>query len=354
MDINEIQAIVVFDENKKSAGAVWRQDRINKGDTLPTDFALNKFMTAASPITITTGSDSIGSLKIYYSYMFLKADAIKLKEEADAKQKASEREVSAYQSMMMGYQVIGLIILVIIFFLIRRSLNPLRMLANTIQDVEQNGLFGKRLNVAGMDEIGVTSSAFNSLMGNLQESFDEINTAVKGLAKGDLTLRVNGDYAGDINEMSININQCIEMLSATISQVISSAQTVNSGALEISTSAQTLADGTSDQAANLEETSSTMSVVETQTKQNNKNANDAQVLTTQTQEIVQKGNEHMKEMLGSMSEINETSLNVTKIIKVIEEIAFQPNLLSLNAAVEAASAGKFGKGFAVVAEEEGQ
>lgn len=354
MDIKEIQAIVVFDEDRKSVGAAWRKDSINNADAFPADFALDTFLTMSSRIT--AGSDSVGSLKIYYSDMFLKANGKRLRDEANVQQKASEKEVSAYQSTMMGYQVAGVIILLIIFIgiiflLIRRILKPLSMLARTIQDVEQNGLFERRVNVKGMDEIGVTSSAFNSLMGNLQESFDEINKAVKCLAEGDLTLRVNGDYQGDINEMSTNINQCIEMLSQTISQVISSAQSVNSGALEMSASAQTLADGTSAQAANLEETSSTMGVVETQTKQNNKNANDAQLLTNQTQEIVQKGNEQMKEMLESMNEINETSLNVTKIIKVIDEIAFQTNLLALNAAVEAARAGKFGKGFAVVAEE---
>ena len=94
-----------------------------------------------------------------------------------------------------------------------------------------------------------------------------------------------------------------------------------------------------------------MSEVGSRANASNDNASQAAQLTTQTMEVANRGNAQMKEMLSSMDKINNSSADISKIIKVIDEIAFQTNLLALNAAVEAARAGKYGKGFAVVAEE---
>ncbi|MBU2647671.1 methyl-accepting chemotaxis protein [bacterium] len=116
-------------------------------------------------------------------------------------------------------------------------------------------------------------------------------------------------------------------------------------------SAQVIADGTTHQAASLEEVASSMTDVSAQSQENNTNATNVQELVKQTLDVVERGNNQMGDMLQSMDKINETSAKVTKVIKVIDEIAFQTNLLALNAAVEAARAGKYGKGFAVVAEE---
>ncbi len=120
---------------------------------------------------------------------------------------------------------------------------------------------------------------------------------------------------------------------------------------QISSSSQALASRTTQQAASLEETSSSMSEVGSRAKANTENANQAARLSGKTLEIVNRGNEQMKEMLSFMEKINSSSSDISKIIKVIDEIAFQTNLLALNSAVEAARVGKYGKGFAVVAEE---
>ncbi|MBU2648928.1 methyl-accepting chemotaxis protein, partial [bacterium] len=137
----------------------------------------------------------------------------------------------------------------------------------------------------------------------------------------------------------------------SITQVVNAAEQVNSGAGQIASASQALASGTTEQAASLEETSSSMSEVGSRAKINNENANQAVQLSNQTLEIVNRGNAQMEAMLASMDKINNSSGDISKIIKVIDEIAFQTNLLALNAAVEAARAGKYGKGFAVVAEE---
>lgn len=253
-------------------------------------------------------------------------------------------------SIMVGISAIAVFLSVFIVIVLNRLITrPLMDLVNLVASIEQEGDFSKRIVEARKDEIGQIGCVFNNLLDTLETTFEEVNRVMESVENGDLTREIASKYNGNLNGSTIN--RAVDMLGRMISQVMLASQEFSACSRDLSQAAENLSSGTSQQAASLEEITSSLQEVDTQTKNNNENASNARELTDQTLKIVQQGNEKMNKMLSSMQKINDTSSDVTRVIKVIDEIAFQTNLLALNAAVEAARAGKYGKGFAVVAEE---
>ncbi|MEW6658280.1 MAG: methyl-accepting chemotaxis protein [Thermodesulfobacteriota bacterium] len=143
----------------------------------------------------------------------------------------------------------------------------------------------------------------------------------------------------------------VKQLKRLISSVTESSTQVSAGALQVSGASQSLAEGAAQQASSLEETTASLEEMGSMTQQNADNANQANVLVTESGRVVERANASMSDLTNSMKEISLASHETAKIIKTVDEIAFQTNLLALNAAVEAARAGDAGAGFAVVADE---
>jgi len=195
------------------------------------------------------------------------------------------------------------------------------------------------------------SNGLNRLVGIADNVISDVVNMFDGLAKGDLTRQIDGEYEGQFEKLQQDANATASRLTEVIGGINESANTVTSGAEEIAQGNADLSQRTEEQAASLEETASSMEQMTATVTQSAQNATIANELAQEANTKADHGGKVVEQAVTAMEAINDSSKRISDIIGVIDEIAFQTNLLALNAAVEAARAGEQGRGFAVVAGE---
>ena len=230
------------------------------------------------------------------------------------------------------------------------TIEPIKESADVLGEIAQGNL---DVSVAGdfKGDFALIKDALNSTTESLRRYIDEITDILNSIANGDMTVSVTSEFKGSFVTLKESLNQSIESFNSVLSDIDTAATQVASGTRQVSDGSQTISQGATEQASEIDQLTATITQISAQTTQNAQNADSANELVKTAKNDAASGNSQMEEMQQAMEKIKNSSESISKIIKVIDDIAFQTNILALNAAVEAARAGVHGKGFAVVAEE---
>ncbi|MQB03514.1 methyl-accepting chemotaxis protein [Agrobacterium tumefaciens] len=221
-----------------------------------------------------------------------------------------------------------------------------------VVDAAAQGDFGRRINKDYGDEnLNRFAATINALLTGVDNGVSETSRVIEGLARGDLTEKMDGEFRGVFAELQTNVNETLAKLRETMREVRSSTEGISGNANELRSAADDLSKRTEQQAAALEETSAALDEITAVVRNSTDRAQEASTMVAETKQKTAESANVVRDAVSAMDRIEHASREISQIINVIDEIAFQTNLLALNAGVEAARAGEAGKGFAVVAQE---
>lgn len=232
-----------------------------------------------------------------------------------------------------------------------------RSISRPVSEIERaasemaNGNYDTNILYTAPDEIGSLADSMRKMMRTTKDIILDTERGLSQIATGNFNISPTAEYIGVFKNIEKAMITIITDLSNTLSQIKTASVQVASGSDQVSGGAQELAQGATEQASTIEELSASIADVSEHISQNADNASSARSLAVTVEENIFTSNTQMAHMMDAMSKISDSSAQIGKIIKTIEDIAFQTNILALNAAVEAARAGAAGKGFAVVADE---
>ncbi len=255
-------------------------------------------------------------------------------------------------SSLMILAVMLLISFLVIAWYSKKFLLPIEKVCDNLDRIGAGDLSGVGEHIkADSRELQRLSHSMETVKNTLTSYISEIGSVLGKLALGDLTADIDRDYVGDFHKIREAMVSTLGSLNQTFSGISGSTGKISSGASQVAHSAANLASGSTIQSASVKELVDAITISHQKMRTTAQNAKLANQNSVEASGNLEQSNHNMRELLAAMADIQNKSEEIQKIIKTIEDIAFQTNILALNAAVEASRAGSAGKGFAVVADE---